>query len=383
MGFEAELLLELKSFWFEMFDLDGQPTRATFPECEIHGGGVELETEDHLGFQINFFTKLANRVLIRIGKFNSRYFDQFEKELQRIPIEKWLEPGEIQLKIESHKSRLNNDKSITEASIHSLAKKKFKITDANEAAPTLYLRLERDHCVVSLDTSGEHLHKRGYAIYRGDAPLRENLAGMMVRQLLKKTALQSDLTVLDPFVGSGTIIFEVASHQRPGLKRTYSWLKFISRPKIFKSETWSKNYRWLAALPSPQLIGFDVDEKSIANVERNEVLFAEKFPNVQAQIEVIVADSENIDLTPYKGRPNLWIVTNPPYGHRLEQGEAVAILERLEAELAPAGMIVLHPEAWYFQFRNLKVASQLDFKNQGLKLKLSVFTNENQNFRRD
>ncbi|MBC7742485.1 MAG: hypothetical protein H7061_09820 [Bdellovibrionaceae bacterium] len=374
IGFEAELQLELKSFWFEMFDLDGQPTRASFPECEALGGGLEFEADDHLGYQINLFSKIANRVLIRIGKFNSRYFDQFEKELQRIPLEKWLEPGPIQLKIESHKSRLNNDKSLMEASVHSLAKKKYTIVDSDGEEPTVYLRLQHDNCVVSLDTSGDHLHRRGYAIYRGEAPLRETLAAMMVRQLMKKTSLNPELTVIDPFVGSGTILFEVASAQQPLIKRNYSWLRFINRPKIFKSETWSKNFRWLQTEVSFKLIGFDLNDKSIANVERNEILFSELFPNVKLDLDVHQADSQSVDLTSYKNEKNLWIVTNPPYGHRLEQGEAVPILERLERELKPAGIIVLHPEAWVFHFDQLKPTSQFDFKNQGLKLKLSVFS---------
>ncbi|MGZ3692379.1 MAG: RNA methyltransferase, partial [Pseudobdellovibrio sp.] len=199
LGFETSLATEIKNFWFEMIDLDGLPTRAEFPELEILQGGVEFETDDHLGFQINFFSKLANRVLLRIAKFESRYYDQFEKELSKIDLEKYLDfdylNHQLQVKIESHKSRLNNEKNLNEAFSHVLDKKKIKISD--KARQTLFIRIEKDRVTVSLDTSGEHLHRRGYASHRGEAPLRETLAAYLVTHL----NLSSRLRLIDPFAG--------------------------------------------------------------------------------------------------------------------------------------------------------------------------------------
>ncbi len=173
LEYENELAKELKSFWFEMIDLDGLPTRAEFPELEMIRGGIQLETSDHLGLQINFFSKIASRVLLRIFKFEARYFDQFEKGFAKVDFDKYLQTKDLKIKVESHKSRLNNDKNIIEAATNVLLKKHFKIN--NESLNSLYVRLEKDRVTVSLDTSGEHLHKRGYATYRGEAPLRETL----------------------------------------------------------------------------------------------------------------------------------------------------------------------------------------------------------------
>ena len=75
LDFELELVTEIKSFWFEMMDLDGLPTREPWPEFEVIQGGVEIECADHLGFQINLFSKIANRVLLRIVKFEARYYE--------------------------------------------------------------------------------------------------------------------------------------------------------------------------------------------------------------------------------------------------------------------------------------------------------------------
>lgn len=376
IGFESELALELKEFWFEMMDLDGQPTRSAMPEHVTSPGGIEFETEDHLGYQINFFSKLANRVLIRVTKFEARYFDQLEKELSKFPIEKWLDPQTVKVKVEHHKSRLNHEKNIIEAITSTLGKKGFKVgANTAEGLVSLYFRIDKDRVMVSLDTSGDHLHRRGYAQFRGEAPLRENLAAMMVRQLLKKTSLDQDLSVVDPFAGSGTILFELASAKQAALKRSYSWFKFLNRPKLFRSEAWAKNYRWFKKPASNNLIAIDFEEKAIANLIKNKELFQQAFPLASSTIETFREDSIDFDLKALKETKNLWLMTNPPYGHRLEEGDARAIIERFVNETDLSGAIILHPEAWNFQFTQLALNTQLDLKNQGLKLKLSVYTN--------
>lgn len=375
MGFEKELLEEMQSFWMEMMDLDGQPTRSTLQKFEVISGGIEIETEEHLGFQINFFSKLSSRVLLRIARFEARYFDQFEKEFKKIDLEKWLVPQKLQLKIEAHKSRINNQKSIEESLTPVLKNKKF-LVDASEASQILYIRNEKDKVSVSLDTSGEHLHRRGYATFRGEAPLREVFAAYLYKQLLKSAKTTNNLIVLDPFVGSGTILFEAQAEKMPLFKRPYSWLQFKNRPKLFKSETWFQNYKWIQSSTGMKCFGFDMDAKALANLKKNEDLFNEIFPKAQSQIHTIEGDSLKVDLSFLKSEPstNMWLVTNPPYGHRLEEGSAVAILERFERELPLQGLVVLHPESWTFRFQKLKLVTKNDFSNQGLRLKLSVYS---------
>lgn len=373
IGFEEDLLFELQTVWLEMMDLDGQPTRSTLQEFAVVEGGIEIETEEHLGFQINFFSKLANRVLLRIAKFDARYFDQLEKEFKKIDLEKWLEPQNIQLKIEAHKSRINNQKSIEESLTRILNDKKFTLK-AEESAQILYVRNDKDRVLISLDTSGEHLHRRGYATFRGEAPLREVFAAYLFKQLCKDAKTLKNLSLVDPFMGSGTLLFEAQSEKMPLLKRKFAWLQFKNRPKLFRSGAWASNYKWLQASPKIQTYGFDLDPKAVANLEKNEVLFNETFPAAQSQIQAIQADSLKVDLAALKSQPNLWLVTNPPYGHRLEQGDAVAIIERFERELNLQGLVVLHPEHWSFKFQTLRPVRKLDFKNQGLRLKLSVYS---------
>lgn len=378
MGFENDLFEEMQSFWFEMMDLDGQPTRSVLAEYELKEGGIEIEVAEHLGFQLGFFSKIANRVLLRIHQFEARYFDQLEKEFKKLELEKWLQPQKLQLKIEAHKSRINNQKSIEEAVVPVLKNKKFQVVTEkvdNENQPQLlYVRIEKDRVTLSLDCSGEHLHRRGYATFRGEAPLREVFAAYIFKKLLQHTKSSKNLSLVDPFVGSGTLLFEAQSFKLPLFKRRYAWLDFKNRPKLFRSETWLANYKWLQKSQKISCFGFDLDSKSVVNLKKNEVQFNTLFPQIQSDIKAIQCDSLKADLSELKEQKNLWLITNPPYGHRLEEGAAIHILERFERELSLQGLIVLHPEAWNFRFQKLKLVSKIDFKNQGLRLKLSVYS---------
>lgn len=374
LSYENELAEEIKNFWFEMIDLDGLPTRAEFPELEILRGGIQIETSDHLGFQINFFSKIANRVLLRIAKFESRYFDQFEKNLAKVDFNKYLSTSDVKLKVESHKSRLNNDKNIIEATTNVLTKKNYKVEA--ESSHLIFLRFEKDMVTVSLDTSGEHLHRRGYAVYRGEAPLRETLAAYLVRKLSKYVEIDEKLTLIDPFAGSGTLLFEACSARLPNLERAYAWLNLKNAPKLFKSETWKKNYRWIEKPNLVNCLAFDIDSKAIENSEKNKIefltVFKQNYSTKTLNLRFEVQDSRNLNLKSEHLTKSIWIVTNPPYGIRLADENAKQVLEKLEPGID--GIIVIHPIAWKFNFKKMKLSESEDFNNQGLNLRLSVFT---------
>ncbi|AGH95225.1 RNA methyltransferase [Pseudobdellovibrio exovorus] len=371
IGFENSLVEELKSFWFEMIDLDGLPTRSSFPELDLIKGGLELECEDHLGYQINLFSKIAGRVLLRVASFESRYFDQFEKQLSKVPLNTFLETGmPVTLQVESHKSRLNNEKSILESASGVLQKMGFNVVD--KAKVNIYLRFEKDRATISLDTTGEHLHRRGYAVYRGEAPLRETLAAYLIRRLSALVNLDQDLTIVDPFVGSGTILFEALSCYLPNLHREYSWQIFKKTPKLFKSDSWTKNFRWIRNSGQPLAVGYDIDEKAILNLSRNKDEFCKVFGVTDVPIKAEVKDSQDVQLQRSELTKNVWLVCNPPYGIRLDDQNVREIIQSFEQDVD--GMVILHPPIWNFNFSHLKLVSSDDFKNQGLSLKLSIYS---------
>jgi putative N6-adenine-specific DNA methylase len=369
IGFENELVKEMKSFWFEMIDLDGLPTRAEFPEIEVLFGGIEFHVADHLGFQLNFFSKIASRVLLRIAKFEARYFDQFEKSFAKVEWNKYFTTDQVKLKAESHKSRINNEKNIIEAATNALTKNKFKVS--SESPNSVFIRIEKDRVTISLDTSGEHLHRRGYATHRGDAPLRETLAACMLKKLMNYTDINSDLTLIDPFTGSGTLLFEASSYRLPNLERDYSWLHFKNAPKLFQSASWKKNYRWFESKNTAHCLGYDNDVKAISNFEKNKEDYNKTFNQAFSDITVSLQDSRDLKLNSTNLQKNIWVVANPPYGIRLADDNAKEALINLEEQVD--GIVVIHPKDWRFSFRILKPVLSEEFSNQGLNLKLSVF----------
>lgn len=373
---EKDLLHELESFWHQLIDLDGLPTRSR-PEVVYEDiGGIEIECETHLGFQINLFSKLANRVLWRIHHFEARYFDQFEKELKKLDLKKYLGEQKFNLNIESGKSRLFHESNLEE-SAHKILKNAVKKQD--ETLLSLYIRIFKDHVTLSLDTSGKHLHKRGYRQAQGEAPMRETLAAKMYNFLLKN-ALEGEVqyspqnantTILDPFCGAGTLLFEAASFFQPNLVSKFDFERFNNLPGLLKSETWKKNFK-IANPSKTQFMGMELDPKTFAKLEGNYEAFKTHFPAVENSFKFIQGNSKTADFSALKDQ-SVIVIANPPYGERLKNTDAEDVLMSLERIPHLKGLVVVHPPQWKLKFSQLKIKQSEAFNNQGLDLKLTLF----------
>ena len=197
----------------------------------------------------------------------------------------------------------------------------------------------------------------------------------MVQQIYHHIKDINKICVIDPFVGSGTTLLETASFFTPNFKRQYCWLQFKNKPKVFNSDSWIKNFRWVQNLKNVDLMGIDIDENAIENLKQNSLLFANSYPEISLQLKTIVADSTELKKEQLAAMTKpCWAISNPPYGVRLAQSSVHQAFRHLESLVDLAGAVVLHPETMVIDFRNLKLSSQIDFSNQGLKLKLSVFT---------
>ncbi|MFN3453836.1 MAG: hypothetical protein ACK41T_02675 [Pseudobdellovibrio sp.] len=379
-GLELDLQNEIEHFWHLLIDLDGLPTR-TRPEWgRDELGGVEILCENHLGFQINLFSKLANRVLWRIEKFEARYFDQFEKALKKIDLKKHLGEETFNLYIESSKSRLFHEGNLKEAAHHILKKAN---TIENEDDFSVYIRIHQDQVVMSLDSSGKHLHKRGYRLYQGAAPIRETLAAKMYNFLLQSSdqdntvgysSSSPETVLLDPFCGSGTLLFEAASFFIPQVETAFQFEKFKSAPALMKSPTWRKNYK-IDVITKNQFLGCELDTETYKKLILNYNEFLRCYPileNTKEHFKFINADSQKVDFG-LSSQQKIFFIANPPYGERLKQSNALAVLHSLERLEGLKGGVLVHPHDWVFNFSRLKLKQSTVFDNQGLKLKLSLF----------
>ena len=373
---EKDLLNEIEGFWHLLIDLDGLPTRSR-PEVVYEDiGGIEIECESHLGFQINLFSKLANRVLWRVHQFEARYFDQFEKELKKFDLKKYIGEQKFNLHIESSKSRLFHESNLEE-SAHKILKNSVAKTD--DSLLSLYVRIFKDNVVLSLDTSGKHLHKRGYRKEQGEAPMRETLAAKMYNFLLKCSdeglvkfsPLDEKTTVLDPFCGAGTLLFEAASFFQPNLVTKFDFERFTQLPGLLKSDSWKKNFK-VANPTKNKFYGIEMDAKTFAKLQNNQTSFNEYFPQATNEITLVQADSKTADLSVLASQ-NVIAIANPPYGERLKNTDAEDVLMSLERIPNLKGLIVVHPASWKLSFSQLKSKQSENFNNQGLDLKLTLF----------
>ena len=152
LGAEQELLQEMNFFWHNLIDLDGLPTRSR-PEVLFEDkGGLEINCDLHLGLQINLFSKLANRVLLRVHRFEARYFDQFEKEIKKMNWNQFVDLKKpVRFEIDSAKSRLFHEGNLLE-----VLEKLLKIkSSTEETAQKVFFRIFKDSvqqnskCVLS------------------------------------------------------------------------------------------------------------------------------------------------------------------------------------------------------------------------------------------
>lgn len=373
---EKDLLNEIESFWHQLIDLDGLPTRSR-PEVVYEDiGGIEIECDTHLGFQINLFSKLANRVLWRIHHFEARYFDQFEKELKKLDLKKYLGEQKFNLNIESGKSRLFHESNLEESALKIL---KNAVKKQDETLLSLYIRIFKDHVTLSLDTSGKHLHKRGYRQAQGEAPMRETLAAKMYNFLLKNALVgevtyspqSANTTLLDPFCGAGTLLFEAASFFQPNLVSKFDFERFSNLPGLLKSETWKKNFK-IANPAKTQFMGVELDSKTFEKLQGNFDAFKKHFPEVKNDFQFVQGNSKSADFSSLKNH-SVVVVANPPYGERLKNTDTEEVLISLERIPNLKAIVVVHPPSWKLKFSQLKIKQSEDFNNQGLDLKLTLF----------
>ena len=288
-------------------------------EPHEEAGGVEFVASLSDLYRANLHLRTANRILARLGDFYAAAFSELRKKAARLPWELYLKPGQpVTLRVTCHKSRLYHSDAVAEriaGAIEDHFGKPVPVVKpgaANEHVkrdmlPRLVIvRLVHDQCTISLDTSGELLHRRGYRLETAKAPLRETLAA----GLLLAAGWDAAAPLIDPFCGSGTIPIEAALMARriaPGKNRHFAFMDWPG----FDSTLWQTVYAEALAgeQPSPGIIqASDRDAGAIRMAQAN----AER-ANVLADIQFSCRAFSAIEPPAGTG----WIVTNPPYGVRV------------------------------------------------------------------
>jgi putative N6-adenine-specific DNA methylase len=277
-------------------------------------GGIEfLGTDKHI-YLCNLHLRTASRVVVRLGEFYAAAFSELRKKASRLPWEQYLRPGQnVEIKVTCHKSRLYHSDAVAERVKGAIEDRFHKLSEPSsktDRKPTILVRLVNDLCTISIDSSGELLHRRGYRQAVAKAPLRETLAAGM----LLASGWTPESPLIDPFCGSGTIPIEAAPMARgiaPGINRRFAFMDWVGfQPELYGQLLLEAQK---AIHPSSTSIyGSDRDrgavEMATANAARTGVNQNIRF-----------ACHAFSDLPDFPGQG--WIVTNPPYGKRINSSK--------------------------------------------------------------
>lgn len=290
-GLENALCAEAKSLGFA----DPRPVR----------GGVEMSGDWPEVWRANLQLRGAGRVLVRIASFRANHLAQLDKRARQVPWGDVLR-RDIAVKVEAscRKSKIYHSGAAAQR-IENAIKDELGAPLSDAADVRVLVRIENDLCTISVDTSGEGLHKRGHKAEVNKAPMRETLAALFLREC----GYRGTEPVLDPMCGSGTFVIEAAEMAlglQPGRTRSFAFEKLAT----FKAGQWAK-MRSTAGQGSTDLLfhGSDRDagavRMSIANAERAGVSSITRF--IQSPIETLERP---------EGAAGL-VIVNPPYGLRI------------------------------------------------------------------
>jgi putative N6-adenine-specific DNA methylase len=298
--------------------------------ARVDRGGVSLHGSSHDLYAANLHLRTASRVVERIAEFHASSFTELERRVKRIAWQDHIARNtEIEVTATCKKSKLYHSDAVAER-VTSWVSERIGAGDARGTQLVL-VRIFDDHCTVSLDSSGELLHVRGYRQALAKAPLRESLAAATVLA----SGWDARAPLIDPLCGSGTIVIEAAMLARriaPGLARSFAFHHWPD----FDADLWRRlvddaRAAVLPTAPAP-IQGSDRDAGAIEAASANAAR-----AGVANDIELTTRALSAIE--PRAPEASGWIVTNPPYGVRVGDARALrdlyATLGRLVADRYP------------------------------------------------
>lgn len=311
-GLEAVLKKEIYELGYEIL--------------RVEDGRVTFEGDEEAICRANVFLRTTERVLLKVGQFHAETFEELFQGIKQLEWEQYL-PVDAKFwvkKASSVKSRLfspSDIQSVVKKAIVERLKGQYHRSwfDEDGALFPIRIFLMKDEVTVTIDTSGESLHKRGYRTMSGAAPLSETLASA----LLMLTPWNKDRILVDPFCGSGTFLIEaamMAANIAPGMKRSFQAQQWDN---LIEKKLWSEAVEEAKELIDrnidTDLQGYDIDGSVIKTARENAK---------RAGVDRLIHFQER----PVSGlsHPKKYgfVVTNPPYGERLEEKEALPALYR-------------------------------------------------------
>ena len=352
-------------------------------KLERQVGGVRFEGTRADGWRANLMLRTAVRVLQRLTRFEARDADALYAAVQEQPWERWLAPeGSLAVQAQSSESVLDHTQFL-EQRVKDAVVDRFRARTGTRPAveredPDLriHLHLFRDRATLSLDSSGEALHRRGWRVHQGKAPLAENLAAA----LLLFADWDRRAPLVDPFCGSGTIAIEaawLAAGIAPGARRSFGFERWLDHDARGFAELRAACTRAVAPRKRPVLVASDIDPERVAEARANA-----EHAGVAEWVRFEVADARELEL---KRGWNACIATNAPYGLRIDPGaragEGRELLElyrsfgaRLREQGGGCTLALLALEHEHVRALGLRGLREIALVNGGLECRLALGT---------
>lgn len=354
--------LELCEKWAQasdFFNLDEK-----YPNCRLFRGGVEFDAPLEMGLSLNPLLRTNTRALLRLKSFEAPNEKAFLQGLAEIDWSQFFpDKSYFDFSFTSKSSKLSMKNQIQRNLEASLKKQKVKY---KKGAPTIFVRMFRDQCNISLDCTGDAAFKRGNQ--KGSiASLRESTANGLLRLLFQ--GVGGPFALIDPMCGSGTFLLEALQMGQP-MEREFNYQNF----PIF-----NKNTEALRGEKPPWdlrgCFGFDNSEKALSvakkNLPKDEKLIAfEKADLFEGNQGQIPADKLE---TPEGEELKRLVVLNPPWGKRLP-GTSQDILKAVYEKYKPHRIGLLMPAHWKINPIPMEKARDIPILNSGVENRFLIFT---------
>lgn len=308
----------------EIYDLGYEITK-------VEDGRVTFAADAEGICRANIFLRTAERVLLEVGRFRATTFDELFEGIKALPWENYIpKDGKFWVtKATSIKSKLfspSDIQSIVKKAMVERMKREYDITWFPEDGASYPIRifLMKDEVTVTIDTTGESLHKRGYRKMTSKAPISETLAAA----LIMLTPWHADRILVDPFCGSGTFPIEaamMAANIAPGLNREFiseEWTNLIPRQLWYDVIEEANDMIHMDVKVDIQ--GYDLD---------GEVIKAARENAKRAGVEQLIHFQQRAAADMHHPKKYGFIISNPPYGERLEEKENLPELYRQIGEM--------------------------------------------------
>jgi putative N6-adenine-specific DNA methylase len=373
-------------------ELNALASHAKIRDVHALAGGVSFRAPLLGGYAANLASRLATRVVLRLGAEKAREFALLRRKLHAMPFERVIAPGSaVRIDVTTRHCRLYHTKAIAEtvelgiadrlrAPIVRVAPKSGEASDdddepelqqGREAFARLLVRGVDDVFTISIDSSGELLHRRGGREEQGAAPMRETLAAA----LLAHAGYTGDEPLIDAMCGSGTLALEaaqIAGGLLPGGRRGFAIESFAGvKGDALVAEKARLQAALLRARSAP-VAAFDRDRKMIEIARRNaeRIGIAEHIAFQQIDVRDATAPFESG-----------LVVCNPPYGKRLGKSGEIKLLYRaighaLRGAFARFRVAIVVPRSTPEVVLGLRVQKRVELQNGGVPITLYVGTPE-------